>query len=312
MRAKSYRYTAPLLVASLALAGCGADGDGKKDDIAEPAIPAGVVGVPGDPSKPISFDIGGAAFRPGGTLSMPLDAYVPRADRVQMFRALDILDRECMKELGVDWPGQPREQGMDFPIEAEYGVIDLEWAKLHGYEVPPAQDTINQPNTPPPAELSNAAVAAYFGNPDKKEVGCEGKSQQKLSSGKSEAAFQYVQELQGKAHSKAINDSRVREVTSLWSKCMKDSGFSYPDPMATITDKALLGKGGVPSSTQEKTVATADATCKRTTQYVQVRAVVTAAYQKVFIENSADRLRAGQDEWSRALVRTNDVLQGKK
>lgn len=308
MRAKSRRYAIPLLVASLAVAGCGTS---KEDKVEEPSVPAGVIGVPGDPSKPISFDIGGATFRPGGSLTMPLDAYVPRVDRVQLYRALDILDRECMKEQGVDWSGQARERGMDFPIEAEYGVIDLEWAKLHGYEVPPARDSLDQANAAPPAELSSAAVAAYFGNPQKKEMGCEGKSQKKLSSGKSEAAYQYLRDLQDEAHSKAINDSRVRTVTSQWSKCMKDSGFSYPDPIAPATDKTLLGKGGVPSSTKEKNVAVADATCKRRTQYVQVRAVVGAAYQKGLIESNAEKLREGQAEWSQALARANDVLRGK-
>ncbi|MEU9082280.1 hypothetical protein [Streptomyces sp. NPDC048357] len=312
MRAKSRRYAIPLLVASIAIAGCGGTGKTKKDEIEEPSIPSGVVGAPGDPSKPISFDIGGAAFRPGGTLSMPLDAYIPQADRVQLFRALDILDRECMKEQGVDWPGQPREQGINLPVEAEYGVIDLEWAKLHGYEVPPSADSAGQANTPPPAELSSAAVAAYFGNPQKKELGCEGKSQQRLSTTKSEAAYQYVRGLQDKAHSRSMNDSRVRAVNAEWSKCMKDAGFSYPDPMAAATDKVLLGKGGVPSSTQEKTAAAADATCKRVTQYVQIRAVVTAAYQKSLIESNAEKLREGQGEWTQVLERANEVLRGKQ
>jgi hypothetical protein len=98
----------------------------------------------------------------------------------------------------------------------------------------------------------------------------------------------YVFNLGGEAESRALEDSRVRKVTTKWSQCMADSGFTTTSPDNVQSDLGL--EGAKLSSPEAITIAKADVACKTKVNYIGIRYAVQTAYEKSLVEEHAETL----------------------
>ncbi|MEV0412592.1 hypothetical protein AB0I68_17735 [Streptomyces sp. NPDC050448] len=322
----------------------------------EPSLPplpggSGAGGSGGDPAKPVDFQGGGAVIRPDGSMTFPLDAYDSAEDEAVLARAETALGEECMRTKGLELPASLRmESGPAQPAPyVLFGVIDMETVKVSGYREPsppgapadsraapsasPSASPAPSPAAGAPAgpgagagagnspaqdsgEIAPAVAEAFFDDPRKGKVGCEGQARAKVHGQDPQTLFTLLQDYRSEALAAAQGDSRVRAATARWSGCMKDAGFNYPDPLAPGHDRTLLGRGlptpaGAtlpPPSPAEIEVAVADITCKRRTQYLQTVALADAAYQQQIIGKQGQRLRAAQQEQKQHVEAAGKIL----
>ncbi|MFI9254637.1 hypothetical protein [Streptomyces sp. NPDC053069] len=266
----------------------------------EPSIPPLVPAAGGDPSEPVDFKGGGAVVRPDGSMSLPLDAYVPVKDERTIAQAENVLAQQCMRDMGLKLPQALMLANGTRPAAPYvlYGVMDMKAVKAHGYREPsPEPQTASGRRAD--AEITPAVERAYFGDPKNGRPGCEGKAREKLGGKNPETLFMLVQQLRSQALSATFHDSRVMATVAKWSACMKESGYRYDSPLAPAHDRRLLGKGlpvpkGAtlpPPSPAEIAAAVTDIECKRKARYVQTAALVSAAYQREIIEQRAEQLQ---------------------
>ncbi|MFI1165785.1 hypothetical protein ACH4UM_19760 [Streptomyces sp. NPDC020801] len=340
-----------VLMAVTSIAGCsdsGSAGNGQPGnahplpDVSgpEPSIPSLTPAAGGDPSRPIDFKGGGAVIRPDGSMAFPLDAYDSADDEAVLARAETALGQQCMRRKGLELPASLKlDKGPEQPAPyVIFGVIDMKTVKVFGYREPspavakpsatPSATPSAKPSTGPSAspgtapqadgDIPPAVAQAFFDDPRKGKVGCEGEARQKLRGAHPESMFMLLQRYRSEALTAAQRDSRVRRATAEWSACMKDSGFPYPNPLAPGHDRTLLGRGlptpaGAslpPPSPAEIEVAVTDVTCKRRTQYLQTIAMVNAAYQHQIIGKQARHLREAQLKQKQDVEAARKILHG--
>ncbi|MEV5506436.1 hypothetical protein [Streptomyces orinoci] len=329
-----------VLVAVTSIAGCGGSGSaggsqpGKAaalPDISgpEPSIPPLAKGADEDPSKPLDFKGGSAAIRPDGSMTFPLDAYDSAADEALLAQAQTVLGQQCMRAKGLELPASLKlDKGPEQPAPyVIFGVMDLKTVKVSGYREPsPATAPSPAPSASPGAgqqadgDIPPAVAQAFFDDPRKGKLGCEGEAREKLLGKSPETMFTLLQQYRSEALTAAQGDSRVRSVTAKWSACMKDSGFLYPNPLAPGHDRTLLGRGlptpkGAslpPPSPAEIEVAVTDIKCKRQTGYLQTIALVNAAYQQQISRKQAQHLDEMRQRQQRNTAAARKILAGGK
>lgn len=101
----------------------------------------------------------------------------------------------------------------------------------------------------------------------------------------------------------ARQDERTKSVFTKWSLCMKDRGFNYKDPLASISDTEWQ-KSSKPTAHELK-VATADAACRHKENVVGIWYAVDYAYEEqALAANAASmaKVKAGLD--SKVLIST--------
>jgi len=93
----------------------------------------------------------------------------------------------------------------------------------------------------------------------------------------------------------ALNDSRYLPILALWSACMRDKGFDYPDPRTAAFDQQWNAnqKTGLGVTPQEIATAVADMDCKISTNLVGWAVAVQSAYDQAYIDSHHDAL----DRW---------------
>ncbi|MFI8948792.1 hypothetical protein ACIGO6_20030 [Streptomyces sp. NPDC053750] len=110
--------------------------------------------------------------------------------------------------------------------------------------------------------------------------GCAGEAGRELSKDDTLGSSDVAQDLNGKSFSATKEDPRVLAVFTSWSRCMKDKGFSYPDPLAVMNDSRFQGQKSTPL---EIRTAVADVDCKGRVNLVGVWFAVEVDYQKSLI-----------------------------
>lgn len=316
-----------VLMAVLAIGGCSSSAGTGNDKAgaslgisgAEPSIPPLITAASGDPSKPVSFAGGDAVVRSDGSMTLPLDAYLSTDDETTIARAVNVLAEQCMRRRGMALPNSlALTTGPQAPAPyVLYGVIDMERAKVYGYREPspPAKPASDAP--PAPDKVTPAVERAYFGDPKKRDDGCAGEARTGLGVRDPKTMFEYVQELRSETLSATFRDSRVRAVVSKWSACMMESGYHYDSPLAPGHDRSLLGRGlpvppGAtlpPPSPAEIKAAVTDIKCKRRTQYLQIAALVSAAYEREIIKERATELQDAQRKQRQKVETAKRILR---
>jgi hypothetical protein len=119
---------------------------------------------------------------------------------------------------------------------------------------------------------------------------------------------QVAQMLGLRAHLLGRQDSRVRAVFSAWSRCMRQTGFHYPDPMAANNDPAFTIEQ--PTENEIRT-AIADVQCKRKVGVAEVWAAVETAYQRQAVDAHHDQLEVIRQAIHIKLVNARAVLAGR-
>jgi len=228
-------------------------------------------------------------------LVMPLDIYeLDAGDLATISRAHMVLMADCLGRHGIEFEiPEPR------PIpwarnEQRYGLTDEARAARHGYHVPGITDRppLREPRLPDDIAdecLAWARRRLARGAPDLPE--------RRLADMLSLRTFHLSRE-----------DSRVRAAFSAWSRCMRQNGFSYPDPMAANNDVAFATE--VPTE-DEIRVAVADVRCKRQVRVVEVWAAVEAAYQRQAIEAHRGPLELIRQAIQVQLANAQAVLAGR-
>ncbi|GLH97643.1 hypothetical protein [Phytohabitans aurantiacus] len=261
------------------LVGCTKDAS---DDADEPAIDA----VP--------------VIRSSSELVLPLDDFAQTEDQEHAITdAVNILGRQCMKRFGLDWPAARVSGSFEVdPYARRYSIIDVEKASVEGYH---AVDIIKRQralaeldaNAPTPSrEAMNVwagrGQSSYNGEPVP-AGGCAKEATDKLAGGVREADLALVQRLQVEARGRTMADSRVVKVFAAWSACMKDEGFSYPDPFAANDDQRWQSET---ISAEETATAVADVKCKDKANVVGTMLAVERAYQRRQVEQHGTELTA--------------------
>jgi hypothetical protein len=228
-------------------------------------------------------------------LSLPLDPYEldPR-DRLTVSRAHLALMADCLGRHGIDIEiPEPR------PIpwawhERRYGLTDEGRAARHGYHVSQITDRPHRREPSLPDDIADDCVdwarhRLNQGAPDLPEP-------------------QLAQMLALRAHLLSREDRRVQAVFSAWSRCMRQTGFSYPDPMAANNDPAFATEQ--PTETEIR-AAVADVRCKRKVGVVEVWSAVETAYQRQAVDARHDRLELIRQALQIELANALAVLAGR-
>ncbi|WP_406839897.1 hypothetical protein ACICHK_33995 [Streptomyces sp. AHU1] len=240
--------------------------------------------------------------------SLPIAPYL-LSDRQsdELTAAQAELTEQCMTRFGLRYTApaptpvfRPRT-----PTQFRYGVTDPKAAAVDGF-APAGSRTA--PTAAEPAPLSAEMTLVLTGTndphvkPGSTEAGgqvhkgrripvggCIGEARARLLSEGPEAGGDA--ELSNDINIDSFESSRrhplVRAVFAKWSRCMKDRGFSYPDPLAATGDSAWRTST---ASAKEKTAARADADCKKRNNVVGVWYAVDAALQRQAIERNSAAL----------------------
>jgi hypothetical protein len=201
-----------------------------------------------------------------------------------------------------------------------YGPVDPAAASVQGYH--PA-DAGQPPHTGPAATSGdmNTVLGAGLGADGKAAPGsADSYHGRKLPVGGCRGAAQADLTAQGGTgrdsdvavginyggYQQSLSDPRVTAAFRMWSRCMKQKGFSYNSPLDA--DKDPRWEKAPRPSPDELTTATADAACKRQTNLVGVWYTVESAYEDVAIQQNQAQLTAARDADARMLAVANSVI----
>lgn len=142
------------------------------------------------------------------------------------------------------------------------------------------------------------------------EGGCAGEARSILAGDGELHDLFYANNVGNKAYIRAIDDSRVRDVTRRWSECMSQRGYDYADPDEAGGDPKWLGLDAAARPTPEEIpVATADVECKQSVNYLGVRVAIETAYQNLVIEEHFQDLERNYRNAQGMLRRANEWIE---
>lgn len=235
-----------------------------------------------DPAAPAETPGPTAAHRLADSkaLKLPLDDYLlTTIDAGELARGRDSLMRRCLGGLGAPYTPKARENADIETNERRYGLADAELAKQHGYHVPDlAKSAEDYPSEIMP--LVTGEATTHNGVPVP-EGGCAGQAQRELHEADLQGALALPQKLNMESYLKSQKAPAVVKATEAWSACMKESGHTYPDPLAAINDKEF---SSATAGTHEKEVALADVLCKQKVNLVGIWSDAESEYQRFAIE----------------------------
>lgn len=96
-----------------------------------------------------------------------------------------------------------------------------------------------------------------------------------------------------------LDDPRVKNVTARWRECMRRTGYVYPSPAEAEADPRWLaaasnGASMTSLASMERPVATADASCRNSVNYTDVRLSVFDESVNRLLGNGGTKLRLQQ------------------
>jgi hypothetical protein len=204
-------------------------------------------------------------------LGVPFDEYeLSRVELQTVEYAEDLLTRDCMRRLGMDWKMLPPPviQDPDPLNRRRYGLIEPEIATRFGYHLPPSPPELTaresvwaQRDRLPPAQRR----AAYG---DDNKGGCRAEARGHLRKDIPDIDQSRLYDFSVEAFKASLADPEVVNVFGNWSACMRVQGFRYSDPLSPFGDAAWM-ESSRPSA-QEIVVAEADVRCKQETELVSV------------------------------------------
>ncbi|WAZ22518.1 hypothetical protein STRCI_003777 [Streptomyces cinnabarinus] len=224
-------------------------------------------------------------------LSLPLAGYAfTREQQVVLDRAQIKLQESCVRRLSST--ALPHREVPDATAAQEpsrrYGLMDLDSAKRYGYQQPdsPADNaSLPRPDATQQMLLSGRnrsgdPVTTYKGRAVPKG-GCSTEARGTVYGDHDEQpGIAVAQRIDVESYELSLRDSKVVDVFSDWSKCMKDTGYSYESPLKVTDDPEFADAD---YSDRERAVAEADVTCKLDVRLPQTWLAVESAIQKKLI-----------------------------
>ncbi|MBV2152681.1 hypothetical protein [Kitasatospora sp. SUK 42] len=251
-----------------------------------------------------------------GQVGLPTDPYLvtPAQNRL-LVQARDAVTAECMR--GFGFAGRPTTVLGEEEAERArrtrgtlYGYFDTDRAGARGYDLNVRFANQSAPaDTRPPASaaeqiaLSGIDPATRQAVPslDGRPVPPGGCARQGLDAFHDADGLAYGEGAMPDGGPKVpADDPRITAAYAAWSRCMKDEGYDYPDPVAAISDpkwhppadnpataEARAAAGPAP---EEIATATADLRCKLAGNTVGTIVAVQTAYGKRYVEAHAAQL----------------------
>ncbi|MFD7407503.1 hypothetical protein ACFV7R_33660 [Streptomyces sp. NPDC059866] len=257
---------------------------------------------------------------------LPLDNYVPDTrQQNDIDQAIYALASKCMKPKGLSWPaplpiiGTPHS-----PNERRYGISDEATAREYGYQLPPSKGVSREQALQREkseqlrkSKMTRKAIAAYTGESSDgsktdSEGGCRGRALAQLRLNQKTEGLSPADKSTLEAWESTNRDQHAIEANASWSKCMKRSGYDYPDPYAAAADPAWLPSGAPDyskkPSPREVATALADIRCKREVNYLKTWQAVETKYQLGLIHTRSKSLNEARSAWQRSLRLAREVI----
>ncbi len=249
-------------------------------------------------------------------ISLPVDSFrESSAARNTVLTAEYQLTKSCMARYGLTFDSPvwttPATNSDYYRL---FGLLDLVHARKYGYHTGERLlsdgEAAPQPGvTENPSESAPNYLAVVMGDPPGRVVngrtvppgGCIGAARSKL--GDSSKILNLKEEAIGYGLSQSNADPRVIKAFASWSACMQKAGFSYANPTEANND----WNGNIVTAV-EKRAATADVSCKVTTNLTGLRVAVASAWQKKFIRTHATQFAAMRPEIDDQVARAKSVL----
>jgi hypothetical protein len=273
---RRHRRRLRCLLLALAIAGVSVSACFSTDPASRPA-------APGEPK------VAAIPVMTGSSGRLPLQDYSLSAGQIQQTdRARLVLIDHCMRRFGFRYHRElPKPPHGSTDLGRRYGLTDLALAARNGYR-------LTAPKAPKRPELSAVEDAVLLGGgaPAVGAVtvprgGCLDEANRRLDAKAPPGAdIQLGQRMMFDSFTRSQQDSRVKQAFTTWNRCMAESGYHYPSPLAPFGDRTLQqdAKRGVQ-------VATADVRCKQRSNVVGIWFTVESAYQQRMIEQNGTALR---------------------
>ncbi len=255
----------PLLAIALLVAGCTASASS-------------------DPARNV------ADFAPTGqveALRLPFDAYAfSLSEMYAISNAEDLLTQQCMRAKGHDWQVIKRPTDLkDLRNRRRYGVIEIRIAQQFGYHVPeglltPAE--VEQQYDRRDSGMSETQREAALG-----EGGCGHEAVKQLRPAEA-ADPERLQQLGRESLVNSQDEPRVTAAMDSWRNCMRETGFTYQDPFAAMSDSKWWADDSAGPSRDEISVAVADVRCKERTSLIDVWHATEVKIQEELITRYPD------------------------
>ena len=262
------RRSISLLVVTLLVAGCAAQGSPKSSATVENFPPTELV----------------------QSLHLPFDAYtLSLAELYTLENAQDWLTRECMTARRYDWKVIERPTKLkDLRNRRRYGVVEMEIARQYGYHVPAGLITplaVDQTSDRRDDSLTEQQKETAYG-----EGGCAREAVTRLRP-KADPDLGLLQRLDRGSLADSQKDSQVAAAMRSWQACVRRLGFDYRDPFAAMSDARWWADASAPASSQEIAVAVADVGCKEQTGLVTAWHAAEARVQAEAIRTHPDEFQ---------------------
>ncbi|WP_328562431.1 hypothetical protein [Streptomyces coelicoflavus] len=225
-------------------------------------------------------------------LRLPIEEYLfSDAEMGSVREAQQTLIERCARRFGLTYEpvsaGPP--VGPRSVMDRRYGLTDAKLARADGYHLgdrDPRTQEMEEFEAPKGKMLTVLTGKPGDSGGDKVNgvevpaAGCAGEAGRELSKEETLGSSDLAQDLNGKSFSATKEDRQVLAAFKSWSQCMKDKGFSYPDPLTVMSDSRFQGQKSTPL---EIRTAVADVACKGRVNLVGIWFAVEVEYQKSLI-----------------------------
>ncbi|GHF37557.1 hypothetical protein GCM10018790_14020 [Kitasatospora xanthocidica] len=253
-------------------------------------------------------------------VARPIDTYVPKLDdEKKLIQARDLVIGECMRRYGVAYSGGDL-NGMDTTATGYHRATPV--YGFFGTDVPASRGYDRVTRLTPPAPQSSEYVGVLTGvgrdgeqasapTGDPVPVGGCAKAGAAAIGGDLPRPDEHS--LPGGGPRVPTTDPRLVAAYAQWSRCMRDKGFAYADPMAAYLDpKWVAGSTGgrAEHGKEEKETASADVECKKATNLVGVAVAVQSAYDSEYITSNSAQLAEFSRDLGERLRIADRILSG--
>ncbi|MFJ9472909.1 hypothetical protein [Streptomyces caniferus] len=256
-------------------------------------------------------------------LHLPIETYLlSDADSEKIARAGVVLHKKCLRRFDLDYeinPPGPLTGPRTF-MERRYGVTGKAEAAANGYHL---GDRDPRTHPPHPPKLSAEQQQVLTGHAQEKAGkgdtalrvngvtvppgGCYDEAKRKLVGSGKLGSSDVARQANFQTFTASRSVPQVKRAFEAWSSCMKGKGYSYPDPLAAISDRRFQGN----SPTQlERRVATADVACKQQVNLIGTWFTVETSLQKELVARKradfATALKAKNEQLAKAKAVLHD------
>lgn len=227
-------------------------------------------------------------------VSRPVDAYLPSTQ--SLLALLNVETRkvnECLTSQSISGTYAPAADAASLaPFVAGQVSDNVARSDLWGFFSPDAADTSTYGYTRPP-NIPGLLLATIPAGAGGSVQDCRGKADEGLPSNLGVLDLAAVTSLPNRGPAVPVADSRWTAAVAQWSACMKNAGFpNYQTPLDAIGDPAWIQKSSGAVSSEQIATATADMSCKVSTNLVGVGLAIQTAYDQQYISQNRDALDA--------------------